>query len=432
MNKKIIFQQLIADFVNKPLIDIIPRELKIPADVPKIVSLLGPRRAGKTYILLDLIKSLRTTIAPHRLVYVNLEDDRLFPLVLEDLDQLVNAYYEMYPLAKDEKVWFFLDEVQEVEHWEKFVRRLLDQENCRIYITGSSSKLLSRELSSSLRGRTLPFEVFPLSFREFLNFNKIETDNYSSKGKALNVHWLRKYLSQGGFPELVMLPEEFHRHTINEYLNLMLFKDLSERFNLKNPALLKYLFKFLLTNIASPISITKIYLDLKSQGYAIGKNTVFEYISHLEEAFAIFKVEIYSKSERVQAVNPRKMYTIDPAFKNNMSFGEDLGRVFENAVYLELRRRGIQPSYILEDQEIDFYWSGGSMINACYSISDENTVKREVSGLIKALNKADLKVGWVITAGDKTEIKSEGKTIQIIPYWEFEKEVLKNPRQPYV
>ena len=419
MNKKIIFQQLIADFISKPLTNIFPRELLIPEDVPKVVSLLGPRRAGKTYVLFDLVRRLRATIPAHRLVYINLEDDRLFPLHLEDLDALITGYYEMYPTSKDEKVWFFLDEVQEVDQWEKFIRRLSDQENCRVYITGSSSKLLSRELATSLRGRTLPFEVFPLSFREFMLFNNIDADSYSSKGKSLHAHWLRKYLLQGGFPELVFLPEELHRRTINEYIDLMLFRDLTERFALKNPSLLKYLLKFLLVNIANPISVTKVYHDLKSQGYAVGKNTVFEYISYLEEAFALFRVEIFSKSLRVQAVNPSKVYAIDPAFKYAMSIGEDIGRVFENAVFVELRRHGIQPSYLLGNQEVDFFWSNGLLINVCYQASEESTRRREILGLTHAMNNLSLKESWLITAGEKSDVNLEGNIIHIIPYWEF-------------
>jgi len=258
LNKKIIFQQLIADFISKPLANIFPRELQIPEDLPKVISLLGPRRAGKTYVLFDLIKRLRVTIPAHRLIYLNLEDDRLFPLHLEDLDAMVSGYYEMYPTSKDEKVWFFLDEVQEVDQWEKFIRQISDQENCRIYITGSSSKLLSRELATSLRGRTLPFEVFPLSFREFMQFNSVETDPYTSKGKAMYAHWLRKYLMQGGFPELIFLPEEQHRRTINEYIDLMLFKNLTERFSLKTLAIFKYLLQFLLSNVANSKSVRNI------------------------------------------------------------------------------------------------------------------------------------------------------------------------------
>ena len=142
----------------------------------KIVSLVGPRRVGKTFVLYGLIRTLRKTIPAECLVYISFEDDRLFPLQLSDLDGLIAGYYELYPEHRDRTVYFFLDEVQEVPHWEKFVRRITDQENCRVYLTGSSSKLLSQELATSLRGRTVSFEIFPLSFSEFLSFRCIKAN----------------------------------------------------------------------------------------------------------------------------------------------------------------------------------------------------------------------------------------------------------------
>jgi uncharacterized protein len=419
MNKKQVFQRLISDFIEKPLDQVVAREIGIPEDVPKIISLLGPRRAGKTYVLYGLIKRLRQTIPAHRLVYINFEDDRLFPLQLADLDALLQGYYELYPQNKDVQVWFFLDEVQEAEGWEKFARRLIDQENCRVYLTGSSSKLLSRELATALRGRTLPYEVFPLSFREFLSFNGIDPNPHSSKGQALLFHWLRRYLQQGGFPELVFLPEELHRRTINEYIDLMLYRDLVERFSIKSPALLKYLLKHALANMANPMSTTKVYNDLKSQGYAVGKNTVFDYLSYLEEAFILFRVEKWSRSARVQAVNPSKVYAIDPAFKYAMSISEDTGRVFENAVFLELRRRGLPLHYFHEGQEVDFYWEDGQLVNACYSLAETGTLQREAQGLLKAMQHLGLPEGRIITWDEQRTIREPAGTIHIQPLWEF-------------
>jgi predicted AAA+ superfamily ATPase len=306
-----------------------------------------------------------------------------------------------------------------VEHWEKFVRRLADQENCRIYLTGSSSKLLSRELATSLRGRTLPYEVFPLSFGEFLQFNHIEANPHSSRGQALLLHWLRRYLRQGGFPELVFLPEALHRRIVDEYLDLMLYRDLAERFSIKNPALLKYLLKYLLGNMANPISITKVYHDLKSQGYAVGKNTVFEYISYLEEAYVLFRVDIWSRSVRAQAVNPSKVYAIDPAFKYAMSITEDTGRVFENAVFLALRRQGHILNYYLDGQEVDFFWEKGQLINASYMLTDAVTRQRETDGLFAVMQRLDLSESRLITWEEQREIQRDGRKIIVQPLWEF-------------
>jgi len=419
MDKKSVFRQIIADFIEKPLTETLPRELDVPTDVPKIVSLLGPRRAGKTHVLFHTIKQLRAKVPANRLVYINFEDDRLFPLTLEDMDAMLQAYYEMLPANRNEQVWFFLDEVQEVPNWEKFVRRLSDTENCRIYLTGSSSKLLSRELATALRGRTLPFEVFPLSFSEFLYFNKTEINAETSHGQATALHWFDRWLRQGGFPELVFLPENLHRQTVNEYLDLMLYRDLAERFSIKNPTFLKYLLKYLLANMANPISLTKVFNDIKSQGYAVAKNTIFDYVAHFEEAFVLFRANIWHRSVRAQAVNPSKFYVIDPAFKYAMSVGEDTGRVLENAVFLHLRRQGLNPSYLLDRQEVDFFWENGEPLNVCLDFHAPATREREIRGMVVALQLLDLPAGRILTRDRAEEITDAGKTIFVQPCWRY-------------
>lgn len=419
MQKKEIFKQIIVDFFEKPLENVKPRNLQIPVDVPKIVSLLGARRTGKTHILYNTVKQLREKIEVDRLVYINFEDDRIFPVELQDMDALVQGYYEMFPENRDKKVWFFFDEIQEVPNWEKFVRRLSDTENCRIYLTGSSSRMLSRELASSLRGRTLPYEVFPLDFEEFLQFNEIELNKRSSHGQATALYWFDQWLAQGGFPELVFLDQSLHSRVINEYLDLMLYRDLTQRFAVKQPTVMKYLLKFFLQNLANPLSINKVTNDLRSQGYTVAKKTVHEYTSHFEEAFVLFRVNIWKKSVRAQAINPSKLYTIDPAFKYAMSMGADRGRVFENAVFLHLRKQGISPHYFLEKQEVDFYWENGKAINACYDMSDPKTRKRELTGMMEALVSLSLDEGYILTRDQSETIIQEGKTIHVLPAWQY-------------
>ena len=385
----------------------------------KIISLLGPRRAGKTYVLFNIIKQVRKAVGRNRVVYVNFEDDRLFPLTISDLDDLLKAYYELYPHHKGELVYFFLDEIQEVDGWEKFVRRLDDQENSRIYVTGSSSKLLSRDIATALRGRSISYEILPLSFKEYLRFKQIDVNPNTTKGEATALHHLEVYMKQGGFPELLNLPVELHGKVINEYLDLMLYRDLVERYDVKQPRLLKYLLKHTLVNLSKPLSINKIFNDIKSQGYRVGKNTIYEYMHYLEEAFVLFPVKIWSQSIRKQAVNPMKVYAIDPAYKYAMSIEEDLGRVFENLVYMSLRRKGINPSYVLYDQEVDFYWEGGQLTNVSYSLSDEQTKRREIKSLFQAMDKMGHKSSTLYTWDHKEVIRSHGKTVMISPLWKF-------------
>ena len=397
MSKKLVFQQLIADAIERPLDHVVDREIVVPVAVPKVISLVGPRRAGKTFVLYGLIRALRKTMPPECLVYINFEDDRLFPLQLSDLDGLIAGYYELYPEHRDRTVYFFLDEVQEVPHWEKFVRRITDQEDCRVYLTGSSSKLLSQELATTLRGRTLSFEVFPLSFSEFLSFQRIKPNLQTSKGKSIVVNVLQQYLRQGGFPELVFSPSSLHQRIIQEYLDLMIYRDLTERFSLKNPPLIKYLLKHLLQNIANPLSVHKVYNDLRSQGFRVAKNTVYEYLGYLEDAFVLFRVERWSRSVRQQAMNPIKIYAIDVAFRQAMSTHTDVGRLFENVVFLHLRRSGRVPYYFLDRQEVDFYGGDLPLINACYSLDSPTTRKREEDSLLSAMQSLNQAESWLIT-----------------------------------
>ncbi|MEZ4887757.1 MAG: ATP-binding protein [Chitinophagales bacterium] len=418
MSKQIVFRQIIADFIHRALPKTMSREVVLPVNVSKIVSVIGARRVGKTFILFDLIRQLREEMPADRLVYVNFEDDRLFQLQLTDLDDLLRAYYELYPLNKQNLVYFFFDEIQEVPHWEKFVRRLLDTENCRIYVTGSSSKLLSRELATGLRGRTLSFEVFPLSFHEFLTFQDLHFNTDTSEGQALAKYQLRKYIRQGGFPELLTLPEYLHQRTINEYIDLMLYRDLVERFGIKNPSLLKHLMKYLFTNIANLLSTHKIYNDLKSQGFAVGKNTVYDYMTYLEEAFAVFSVQKWSRSVRKQMMNPNKIYALDPSYKYDMSISEDIGRVFENMVFLALKRKHSEIHYFTEKQEVDFVLPDNSLINAAYDLP-LLTKQRELNSLVEGMNYFEKENALLITWDGFEDVKIENKMIQIRPLWWF-------------
>ncbi len=419
MNKKNVFRQIIADFIENPLPKALPRNIKIPLDTPKIISILGPRRSGKTYSLFHLMQQLHKSVERSRLIYVNFEDDRLFPLRLEDMDSLLQAFFELYPENKDRRIWFFFDEVQEVEYWEKFVRRVWDTENCRIYLTGSSSKLLSREISTTLRGRTLPFEIFPLNFSEFLNFNDIEVHQETPKGQATILHWFDRWLRQGGFPELVFLSRDLHRRTIEEYLDLMLYKDLIERFSLKNPSLLKYLLKYVISNLANPLSINKIFNDIKSQGFKLSRSTVYDYLSHLEEAFLVFRVDIWHRSIRSQSQRPSKTYIIDPAFKFTMTIGQDTGRILENAVFLHLKQKGLKLHYVLRKQEVDFFWEHGKPINVCLDFPTDDTKAREIKGLSEALSFLGVKEGLILTRDRTEDIEINGKSILIRPAWKF-------------
>ncbi len=422
--QKDIFKRLIADSQERDLSRVMDRDIEIPFDTGKIISLVGVRRSGKTHLLYSLIAKLRMTAGPKNIVYINFEDDRLFPLDLKDLDTLLDAYYELYPDKKNEKVYFFFDEIQNVQNWEKFIRRLYDTENCAIFLTGSSAKLLSREIATALRGRTLSYEVFPLSFREFLRFKEIEADSRSSKAQAVIRNAFSDYLTRGGFPELIHYDQAVFTKTLQEYIDLIVYRDIIERFGVSNTFLLKRLVKFCFTNISTLVSLNKLYHDFKSEGLNISRNTVYEYISHLEDAFALFTVPVHAQSMREQWRNPRKIYSVDVGFKTAMDypFALDTGRVFENIVFLDLRRNAERISYLKDRQEVDFYYTKGGkefLLNVCYEMESPATREREVKSLTEAMKRLSLGESLIVTAETREIVDTAAGRITVMPLWEW-------------
>lgn len=213
------FKKLITNFQERSFGTIMPRDYDIPTETKKIVSLIGVRRCGKTYILFSLIEKLRKKIDTANIVYINFEDDRLFPIVLKDLDLLLEGYYELYPKKRDEKVYIFLDEIQNIEGWEKYVRRIYDTENVQLFVTGSSSKLLSSEIATSLRGRTITYEIFPFSFKEYLGYKNIEINLYSSKSVSFIKNAFDAYLVDGGFAETFDESSDIQKRILKDYLD---------------------------------------------------------------------------------------------------------------------------------------------------------------------------------------------------------------------
>ena len=420
--KKEIFKRLIVDNQERTFAEIVLRDIQIPIDTRKIVTLKGVRRCGKTSILYQTIKKLRETVDKTNLVYINFEDDRIFPVQLPDCNELLEAYYEMFPTKKPEKVYFFFDEIQIVENWEIFIRRLHDTENCQIYLCGSSSKLLSSEIASSLRGRSISYEIFPLSFKEFLRFKGIDNNYYSSANYALIRNALNTYLFQGGFPELIYENKDKHKLILQEYVDLIIYKDLIERYGITNRNLVKLLVKYCYVNISTPLSQNKLFNELKSQGISLSKNTLYEYIDYLREVYAIFTIPLYSRSVGEQNRNPLKLYAIDTGFKAIFSISQDIGRVIENVVMLQLRRNNVALHYWAGKQETDFVYEaedGIRMVNVCYDLSNAETKTRELNSLLEAMQQHNTINATLITMEIEELVNIDNKSISIIPLWKW-------------
>ena len=417
------FKKLIVNFQERTFGNIVPRDYEIPTTTKKIVSLIGVRRSGKTYILFSLIEKLRQSIDPQNIIYINFEDDRLFPLTLEKLDDLMEGYYELYPKKREEKVYLFLDEVQNIEGWERYVRRIYDTLNLQIYITGSSSKLLSSEIATSLRGRTITYEIFPFSFREYLRYKEIEVNLYFSKSISFIKNAFNSYLVDGGFAETFDETPDVQKRILKDYLDLIIYKDVVERYTIKNQSLLKHLIKYMFVNMGTLISVNKLYNDYKSQGYKIGKDTLQDYLSYLQEAYTLFTTPIYRNSVREEQRNPKKLYAIDNGFKKlfSISLSDDYSKLYENLAFLHLRRKSSEVYYFKAKQEVDLYVCTNKeyLVNVSYLIEDEKTLTREINALKEGMRYFKLDRAYLVTAQRDELIEVDEGTIEVVPMWKW-------------
>ncbi|VAW35748.1 Uncharacterized ATPase, AAA superfamily [hydrothermal vent metagenome] len=420
---KSVFKKLIVDFQERNFVDIIKRDVEIPSNTKKIVSLIGIRRCGKTYMLFYLIQQLRKIINNKNIIYINFEDDRLYPLTLKDLDLLLESYYELYPQKRGEKIYLFLDEVQNIKCWELYVRRIHDAENIHLYITGSSSKLLSSEIATSLRGRTITFEIFPFSFKEYVRYKGIEVNLFSSRSVSYLKNAFNTYLVDGGFAETFDESADIQKRILKDYLDLIIYKDIIDRYAIKNHSLLKHLIKHLFVNMGTLVSFNKLYNDYKSLGYKVGKDTLFDYISYLQEVFALFTVPIFRNSVKEELRHPKKLFAIDNGFKKlfDISMSFDFSKLYENIAYLHLRRKTPEVYYYKKKQEVDLYCilDKECLINVSYDISDADTLKRETNALIEGMDYFSLKSAYLITSEQERELHFGDKTISIIPMWKW-------------
>ncbi len=391
-------QQKIADGVTAPPPSLTPRTVYVPAIGGKALAVIGMRRAGKTYFLWQCLRERLAGGAPRAsLLYFNFEDERLAGMQASQLHLLPELYYRLHPAWRDQRrVTFFLDEIQNVPGWESFVRRLLDSEQIDLFISGSSARLLSREVATSLRGRGMEVLVHPFSWREVLRHTGAEPNQpLAAQPKAVRSlldRSLHDYLRQGGFPEAQGASDRDRASLLRGYVDIALLRDVVERHQVTNTTALRWLLRHLLSSPASPFSIQKFHDALRSQGIPVGKDTVHAYLGHLEDAFLVRTVSLYTASERQRMVNPRKAYPVDPGLIAvfERSGRANLGRALETAVLIELERRGADVHYVRTPSgyEVDFHaqlpdrstW----LLQVCTAVEEPATLAREVRALAEA------------------------------------------------
>lgn len=408
---KAVFKSITVKFHESGVPFVFKRDIKAPffESVNKVFVIVGPRRAGKTFLLFQVMQELlnRGNLITDFL-YVNFEDERISEIKQTQLGLLLDAYGELYP---GKKPVVFLDEVQNVAGWEKFARRLNDG-RYKVYVTGSNSKLLSREIATSLRGRSFSIQVLPLSFKEFLKFNAVElTSNWEFSSTA---HLVKKlfdeYIALSGFPEIVL---EKKLEFIDEYFKTMLHYDLIERFKIKNSDLLRLLMKYSTQMYACEFSINKFNNFAKSSGYSSSTSVVHKYSKILEEAYFYYLVAARQKSFKKESSYLKKLYLVDLSLANFYNTEKDSGRLLENAVFLELMHRNVSVNYYKNGFECDFV-TEDSCIQVCYSLN-ENNKKRELTGLLEAKKKFGSKNALLLTYDQEMEVQG----IKTTPVWKW-------------
>lgn len=417
-------KEIITSFHERALAEVIPRHLEVPLDTSKVVTLTGARRSGKTFLLYEVIGKLVSAGTPkEKVLYLNFEDERLKKEF--ELDEILQAYQELFPDFDLFECYFFFDEIQNITGWEKFIRRIHDSVCKNIFITGSNSSLLSKDIATALRGRTLTYEVYPLSFEEFLTFNKIVPNLHSSKSKAKLTNTFTTFLSQGGFPELVFLDADIHQRVLQEYFNTMLFRDLIERYDISQTTILKYFCKRLIANSGTEFSVHKVFNELKSQGYKISKNSLYDFQDYAESIYMSQFLMKYDESVVKRELAQKKAYAIDTGIANaiDFKFSKDLGRKLENFVYLELKKHEQEIVYLKNGFECDFLIMDRghitTAIQVTYDMADEGTKQREVNGVVQACQKFGLTKGFILTNNQQAEMQQDNITIAILPAWRY-------------
>lgn len=429
MGKKELLKQLIAGFQSSLPVEVFARELSLPVDSGKIITVPGVRRCGKSSLFLLVINRLicERLATKEQILFLNFDDERL-QLKADNLDEILQAYRELYPAIPLKEVYMFFDEVQMADDWQPFVRRVYEQECKHVFLTGSNSRMLSSELATSLRGRTLQYEEFPLSFREVCSFLQVSINLYVPENRAKLINTFKEYLHRGGFPEVTLAAPIYKDRILQEYFFVMLYKDLVERYEIKNPEPIRYFIKRVMANLTKPTSINRIYNELKSQGVSIGKNTLYDVIVQTESIYLFFSLTKYEPSLVKESTGDKKYYCIDNGLRSVLLSpqSEDNGKLLENAVFLHLRRSlRVQEElhYYRGKKECDFVVSEYDMvtrlIQVSYQMHDEETRKREVEGLLEAAQATGCRELTIVTIEEEAEWSERDMLIRVVPAWKW-------------
>jgi hypothetical protein len=424
---------ILAQWLERPLPEIVAREKSLDNYLGmkprKIVVVTGFRRVGKTYLLYELIKRIINEGNRQSCAYINFDDERV-PRKTSFLTQLLPAIKES---RKEPLRSLFLDEPQDMPNWSRWLRRIHDTEDVEIFVTGSSSRVSSHEIPTELRGRCLEVRVFPLTFGEFLRFRgigiNVENAGYSENEYMRTKHALDEYLTFGGMPEVVLSHEDKRFEILQQYYSTVVRRDIIERHHIRNEEALKAMLRLLVNS--TYYTISKMHNTLKSAGHGVGKTTLMHYMDCIESSYFMRGTPFFSYKAKDIMYYPRKVCIVDNGFISCLStkFSKNTGRLYENAVAMELARRdsltGLDTSYWKDrtGKEVDFVLGNDTgvaqLIQVTSDIDDPDVRKRELNGLLSAGRTLRCKNLVLINPElDATE-DIKGIKVQFVPLWKW-------------
>lgn len=446
MNEVIV--EKLMDFEGQGVPDAFARDLDLgpvaePARGNLATVVTGVRRCGKTFRLYqEMRRILDAGVDPGRLMYFNFEDERLKPYAPSLLAEVLDTYYALHPDAKTEGAYLFLDEVQEVPEWGAFLRRVIDSERATVYVTGSSSKMLSSSLASEFRGRSLSRELFPMSLSEYARYHGVDAPGAGSPaGSAARAglrHALDGYLERGGFVAAQALPPADAVQLLQEYAYRTVNLDVVERYGVRSPALAARFLSRCLASSGRELSVNRVANAFKSAGLGASRETLSSLLDYYEEAYLIFRLPEFSRSLSENPKSASKVYAVDPgmlvAFSPAPSV--DVAQRLETAVFDKLRRdagslragalsrllltrsgqRAHEVDFVMGDPVVGEAWL---LVQACASLADGGTRRRELAALRAGMAEFGVDEGWVVTLDESEEVDVPEGTVHVVPAWRW-------------
>ena len=389
--------------------------LKKYINTQQIVVITGIRRCGKSSLLYTIKDELLKKINENNILYLNFDDERFINFSTDNFNNIFSIFIEEFNPEQD-KIVFFFDEIQNALGWEKFLNRMYEKE-IKIFVTGSNATLLSSEIATSLTGRNMVLELFPFSFKEYLKLNNetFEISKLTTVKKTMLKRKFTKFISFGGFPQVL---KEKNKELLKDYYNDIFYRDIIARHSITKVNEMKKISNFLASNTSKIHS----YNSLKNISGIKSISSIKNYLDYFENSFMFFGLSKYSYSLKKQMFGSKKIYCIDTGLATTVgfSFSKNSGRLLENAVFIELRRRGKELYYHLEKNECDFIIKDKNTIVSAIQVTKElnhKNEKRELQGLLNALNTYGLNFGLILTEDQEDLIKIDDKTIELKPIW---------------